>query len=339
MGRWASDDLPVARGIAGARMSAPSLALVIPTYCRADLLRTGLEQMASELVTNRVALYISDDSPDATTQDMVSEFAERIPTLHYRRNAPALRHDRNIVRSLLWPSEDYVWILGDAGIVNPGAFGHVISMLRHCQDFVFVNSHAEQTSDIEAMRGELLRVFVRDKFWHQTLTGATVYSRRVLEWLREHSPEAEGLTPNFPHLAILVDFLASHDASLGWIGTPMTRFSPKTSYWRKHALSVFVNDWSAVVRRQSGIIHPNEVPAVLQSHSVKNALFDVDLLVELRRGGSLNPAYLRNTPDAFHAVHLPNWMMYMIARLPTRVLSPVFTGIKVTRRLRRMVRV
>ncbi len=320
-------------------MSTPSLALVIPTYCRADLLRMGLEQMASGLVANQIALYISDDSPDTTTQNMVSEFTNRIPNMQYRRNDPALKHDRNIVRSLLWPSEDYVWILGDAGIVKPGAFERVISIMRQHQDFIFVNSHAEQTSDIEVMQGATARTFVRDHLWHQTLTGATIYSRRVLSWLEEYSPEANGLTPNFPHLAILVDFMASHDASIGWVGMPSTRFSPKTSYWRKHALSVFVKDWAAVVRRQPDIIHPHEIPAVLQSHSLKNALFDVDLLVELRRGGSLHPTYLRNAPDAYHAVHLPNWMTYMIARLPMGMLNPVFTGIKITRRLRRMVKV
>ena len=161
----------------------------------------------------------------------------------------------------------------------------------------------------------------------------------MLSWLQEYAPEAEGLTPNFPHLAILVDFMASHDTRIGWIGKPSTRFSPKTSYWRKHALRVFVNDWAAAVRRQPGIIHSHELPGVLQSHSLKNSLFDVDLLVELRRGGSFDPAYLRNTPDAFHAVHLPNWMTYMIARLPTPVLNPAFTGIKIARRLRRMMRI
>jgi hypothetical protein len=320
-------------------MSTPSLALVIPTYCRADLLRSGLEQMVSGLVANQVALYISDDSPDTTTRDMLSAFANRIPNIQYRRNDPALQHDRNIVRSLLWPSEDYVWILGDAGIVKPNAFEHIIPILRRQQDFIFVNSHADETNDLEVMQGETARNFVRDHFWHQTLTGATIYSRRVLSWLQAYSPEAKGLTPNFPHLAVLVDFMASHETSIGWIGMPSTRFSPKTSYWRKHALSVFVNDWAAVVRRQPGIIHSHEIPAVLQSHSLKNDLFDVDLLVELRRGGSLDPTYLRNTPDAFHAVHLPNWMTYMIARLPMRVLNPVFTGIKIARRLRRMVRV
>jgi hypothetical protein len=319
-------------------MSPPSIALVIPTYCRPDLLRLGLEQMASALVANQIALYISDDSPDTATQEMVSDFVSRIPNIQYRRNDPALQHDRNIVLSLLWPSEDYVWILGDAGIVESKSFEQIIPILRQRQDFVFVNSHAAETGDLEMMRGESARRFVRDYFWHQTLTGATIYSRRVLNWLREYSPDARGLTPNFPHLAILVDFMASHDTSIGWIGTPSTRFSPKTSYWRQHALRVFINDWAAVVRRQPSVIQSHEIPQVLQSHSLKNALFDVDLLVELRRGGSLHLTYLHDTPDAFHAVHLPNWMLHIIARLPMRILNVIYTGIRIKRRLRRMVR-
>lgn len=312
-------------------MPPSKLAIVIPTYCRADLLAHGIERMAPALIANNVALYISDDSPDDDTETMLRRFSDRLPALHYRRNTPALRHDRNIVSTLLWPVEPYAWLVGDAGIVAPGGLERVLAILTD-QDFLFVNSHAPETADTSRMTGEAARTFVRDMLWHQTLTGATVYSSRIRNWLGSHAPDARGLTTNFPHLAAILDFMGTHDVVVGWTGTRSTFFSPKESYWRKRMLSVFVEDWAAVVRRQPSIIHPAEQSAVLRSHAANTGLFGTDTLLELRRDGVLNAAYLHAHPDAWHALDKPAWLLRLITRLPLPILE---SGWEVAKRVRR----
>lgn len=311
-------------------MSRSKLALVIPTYCRPALLRHGIEQMLPDLIAGNIALYVSDDSPDDATERMLADFADRLPGIRYRRNVSALRHDRNIVASLLWPEEDHVWILGDAGMVVPGGFDHVLSLLDG-QDALFVNSHAAVTPDVPCMTGETARRFLRDMLWHQTLTGATVHGPRLRAWLRDHAPDAQGLTRNFPHLAALLDFAATHDPVLGWVGTPSTRFSPKDSYWRSSALSVFVEDWAQAVRRRPAVIRPEEQPAVLRSHDAHTRLFALDLLVDLRRAGTLDAAYLRDHSDVFHAIDRPAWLLHLIARAPAGLLHRLLSA---KRRLR-----
>lgn len=312
-------------------MPPSRLAIVMPTYCRADLLAHGIERMAPALIANNVALYISDDSPDDDTETMLRRFSDRLPALHYRRNTPALRHDRNIVSTLLWPTEPYAWLLGDAGIIKPSGLERVLKILTD-QDVLFVNSHAQETADIPRMTSEAARTFVRDMLWHQTLTGATVYHSRIRDWLGSHAPESQGLTTNFPHLAAILDFMATHDLTVGWVGTRSTSFSPKESYWRKRMLSVFVEDWAAVVRRQPGIIHPDERPAVLRSHAANTGLFGTDTLLELRRDGVLNAAYLRAHLDAWPALDKPAWLLRLITRLPLPILE---SGWKVAKRIRR----
>lgn len=306
-------------------MSRSKLALVIPTYCRAPLLRHGIEQMLPDLAAGAITLYVSDDSPDDATERMLADFNDRLPTIRYRRNDPALRHDCNIVASLLWPDEDYVWILGDAGMVVPDGFNHILSLLDG-QDALFVNSHAPVTPDVPSMTGEAARRFLRDMLWHQTLTGATVYGPRLLAWLREHAPNAQGLVRNFPHLSALLDFAATHDPVVGWVGACLTRFSPKDSYWRTSALSVFVEDWAQAVHRRPDVIRPDEQPAVLRSHDANTRLFALDLLVDLRRAGHLNAAYLRDHPYIFKAIDRPAWLLHLIARLPAPVLTTMLSA-------------
>lgn len=301
-------------------MAKTTLALVIPTYCRSSLLAKGIAHMADALNSNGVTLYISDDSPDDATETMVRTFAEQVPNIRYRRNQPALRHDRNIVRSLLWPTEDFVWILGDAGMVSPAGLDRVLAMLDN-QDLIFVNSHAPETADLPHMVGDTARKFVRDHFWHQTLTGATIYSRRMLEFVRSTTPNGEGLVRNFPHLSLIVDYMAVVDPDIGWIGMHSTRFSPKDSYWQESALSVFIDDWAAVIRRQPRVIRPDEYPFVLRSHSQNTGLFGVGLLTKLRRAGALNRDYVRNQRDFIDAVHLPKWLLHAVMLLPIGFLE------------------
>jgi hypothetical protein len=311
-------------------MPRSKLALVIPTYCRASLLRHGIERMLPDLSAGNVTLYISDDSPDDTTQQMLTGFTGRLPEIRYRRNAPALRHDRNIVASLLWPDEDYVWILGDAGMVVPGGFDHLLPLIDG-QDVLFVNSHAAVTPDVRRMTGETARCFLRDMLWHQTLTGATVYGPRLRKWLRETAPDAQGLTRNFPHLAALVDFVATHDPVVAWVGTPLTRFSPKESYWQSSALSVFVEDWAQAVCRRPDVIYPDEQPNVLRSHDGNMHLFGLNLLADLRRTGTFGAAYLRDHPYIFQVIDRPAWLLHLIARLPVPAMMAIQS---VRRRLR-----
>lgn len=301
-------------------MPPPSLAVVIPTYRRPDILAAGLRHMADALRRHGVALYVSDDSPDDATQRMVEDFATGFGQVHYRRNRPAFGHDDNIIASLLWPTEDFVWIVGDAGRIEPDGLIQVLSVLDR-QELLLVNSHAPQGPDVPKAVGEDARTLVRDLLWHQTLTGATIYGRPVLDWLRTTRLGDRGDFRNFPHLAILLDYLAMHPTTIGWVGTPATRFVTKTSYWRDQALSVFVDDWARIVRRQPDVIRPVERPAVLRSHSAQTGLFDRDLLCDLRHLGALRRGYVHGQPDFFDVMHLPRWKIELLLRLPRALLG------------------
>ena len=295
-------------------MTRPSLALVIPTYRRPAILAEGLARMADALRRHGVALYISDDSPDDETEHAVARLAGRVD-VRYRRNRPSLGHDDNVVASLLWPTEDFVWILGDAGWIEPDGFDRVLQRLDR-QDFMFLNSHIAASVDVAHATGEAARMLIRDRLWHQTLTGATIYGRPVLDWLQGTRLIERGPFRNFPHLAIILDYAATHRPCIDWVSEPVTRFAPKDSYWRDQALSVFVDDWSAIVRRQPSVIPPGERPTVLRSHSAGLGLFHAAMLRDLRREGRLSLDHARARPDFFDTMHLPRWKVEAILRLP-----------------------
>ena len=164
------------------------LAIAIPTYCRADMLVENLRTMLTEATWLDVSFHISDDSPDDTTERALAPLTVEHDRIFYRRNDPALRHDRNLMGTLLWPDADYVWLLGDSFYVIPGQLGQIVEFLDE-QDLVFVNSHANRMGTAHDVRGEAARELLRELLWHQTLTGATIYRRSVCDWVGAHGEQ------------------------------------------------------------------------------------------------------------------------------------------------------
>jgi hypothetical protein len=113
-----------------------------------------------------VALYVSDDS----VEKAVLAIAPKLRTLHYRRNTPSLGHDRNLLSTLTWPKEDYVWLLRSAMWAKPKTLEQLIAFLDG-QDLILVNSHSDDHRMVPSLSGAAGRTLLREALWHQTLTG------------------------------------------------------------------------------------------------------------------------------------------------------------------------
>ena len=156
----------------------PRLAICIPTYCRDSVVAANLAKMIDEARRLNVALYVSDDSPDDLTRNAVRAFGD----VHYRRNTPSLGHDRNLIATLTWPNADFVWLLGDKHWVKPNQLETILGFLDD-QDLVLINYQSPDRHDIPQVSGEEGKGLLKSALWHQTRTGATIYHRRVCDWV------------------------------------------------------------------------------------------------------------------------------------------------------------
>lgn len=292
----------------------PRLALAIPTYCRAEAIAANLAAIADEARRTGTPIYISDDSPDDETRQVAARYPDLVT---YRKNEPRLGHDRNLIDTLLWPDADNVWLLGDALRPHREQLAGVIDQLGN-QDLTFLNTHHPAPPPTGLREGNEVRTLLRQVTWHQSLTGATIYNRTVIDWVRRTGPQ---IYRNFPQLSVILGFCSTHPARVFWRRESTIHAEPKaSSYWRDSAIEVFVTDWSDVICANQAAFGDQSLHDVLRSHSRETNLFNPRQLAELRMRGrflrtDLKRPYFRET------VHIPQWQARLAMVAPRLVLG------------------
>ncbi|UIF85431.1 glycosyltransferase family 2 protein [Cupriavidus sp. UYPR2.512] len=296
-------------------MKSNVLAIAIPTYNRPEILEENLRQLLPDLLATNVPVYISDDSTNESTGQIIEELSKEYPYFYYTRNQPGLGHDYNCISTLLTPSENYVWYLGDSLQVAEGYLQKALMLAETgSYDFILVNAHCGDAAErsIEEMHDFLL-----DHAWYLTMTGATIYSRRVIDIACNKDLAAR--FRNFPQLAIILDYCRNHPAARAyWMGSPGLRTSSKkSSYWSTKAINVFALDWINLIDGFPDYLSRNERDSVIKSHSRNTYTFKIGHLLRLRMNGGLDfqrarqfAAQLRRTS------YTPYWLLTMVATLP-----------------------
>jgi len=159
----------------------PLLSICIPTYNRAELLRSALLSLMAEVreYEGVVELVVSDNcSTDETAQ--VVEWARRLGPVRYHRNEENVGAIPNIL--LLadrLAAGEFCWLLGDDEMVRPGAVAKLVEILRANPDldYVYVNYSVDSFDRREG------RHVTPDDFREWTRTGSgRLEERRVARW-------------------------------------------------------------------------------------------------------------------------------------------------------------
>lgn len=264
-----------------------TLALAIPAYNRAAILEDNLLSVRATLEELDVAVHVLDDSSNDDTAAAVARLATTTQLrIVYQRNLPPLRHDANLLHALAAPQTDFVWLLGDASKLDGPGLRAVHARLG-AQDFIFVNARGGAAPNtIDHLGDDELREFMCHRAWDLSYTGATLYSRRVIDWWRAdlgHRPRR-----NFPQLSVILGFLATgRHVTASWIGTHIVGSHPRKteSYWLGDALNVWGADWHAVIKANAAAFGGRAIGPVLQSHARNTGILSAQHLLVLRAAG------------------------------------------------------
>ncbi|MGH8517702.1 MAG: glycosyltransferase family 2 protein [Panacagrimonas sp.] len=312
------------------------LAIAIPTFNRAHILKDTIDRIGSVLRQLDIPLVIRDDSDDDQTAGCVEAWKQSGLRIDYRRNHPRLGHDANLLNVLLAAEADHIWLLGDAVVPDPECMGSIVAALSG-HDFVFLN--ARQATDerrVDHIAVDDLPSFMAERVWEFTLTGATIYGPRVLDWCRT-TPCRDSFR-NFGQLGIILGFMQAHaDTRVTRIGQRASRSTrhPRQSYWAHQALEVFGRDWCRVIEAHAAVFGRVGLPSVLKSHARNTGILEARHLLELRARSAFSRADLRT-----HGAHLaaasctPRAVAYAIASCPA-ALARLLRRLKFFRRRRR----
>ncbi len=289
------------------------LAIAISTYNRAHILEDNIVRLLPDLLASSVPIYISDDSDNFETQAAVSRLKARYPYIYYNKNTVRLGHDGNFFVALNLPNSDYVWYLGDGIFIYPTVLSDVLDTLQSDVDFCFLNSRIQhQVSKFISV--DEMRSFLYHNAWHLTLSGATIYGRKVRSIFISEQKKREW--KNFVQLGLIFEYCSRSEATAYWKGSFSIAGNEKkgASYWAQKAFDVFVLDWTCLISSFLGFLSQNEIRHIVRSHAAKTGIFNIRTLAQLRLEDRLNlEIFDRYRNEIDMAIPLPLWVVKWIS--------------------------
>lgn len=311
------------------------LSISFSAYNRGDILLSNLSKMLPEISRHNISVYISDDSSDDKTWQAAKLLKNIYPFVYYKRNPARLGHDKNVLAALALPDSRYVWYLGDSMIFREGTLDAIVSTLSDEPDLIFINSHGQRAFYREDRVSDA-KSFLTEMAWHLTLTGATIYGCRCLDWIATQDFKNEKY-PNFLQLGLILEFLTCADANITWIQQgEVNPHSEKTTYWRSNAVEVFAVDWTRAIEA-SPIFNEYEKSAIIRSHSLHTGIFGLRNLFAMRADGAFSEAIFRQHRREIQlAFRTPMWVAWAISHVPQALAIFLVNQVK---RLRKVVRI
>lgn len=302
-----------------AMISNEKLAIAIPTYNRPFILKENLLTMLPDLEKFHIAVFISDDSDNDDTKQMVAQFKLHYQNIHYYKNDPSLGHDLNCLATLGKPCEQYIWYLSDAQIIAHGVLERVSYEIdKNKYDFIVVNSENRKVT-IETKVYTDPNAFFVDLAWHATMTGATIYRKEVL-FRHDYGKYTQS---NFMQLGVLLEELTESENGVLWINENMIigNRNKRESYWRKSVFKVFALDWSEFIFILPKVYTGANKREVIRSHSNNTGLFKFRSYLLLRSENILNlKSYLKYFGALKQATSMNIYTVPFLFLLPPRVL-------------------
>lgn len=297
------------------------LSVSIPTYNRPKILEENLQLMLPELIKHDIHVYVSDDSTNDETQNIIQTLTSIYPHVHYTKNAPSLGHDANCVQSLTRPETQYIWYLGDSIVIEPNAFQVVLDILTQDKfDFIVVSTQS-RPNDVPSQHYQDANLFFKDLSWHATLTGATIYRKETIQSINT----LPYLNSNFMQLGLLLEGMLQSSRGLYWINQPL--ISPNqnkgASYWKERIFKVFAYDWTVFIQSLPSQYNDNKID-VIKSHSHHTGLFGIKNLIKLRANGVLTYQNIKPYYESFKlASSTPMIWVNLIMLFPSWMLKPI----------------
>lgn len=122
-----------------AKVPEDLLGIYIPTYNRSDKLRGCLEVFISQIKRYGFTIYISDNSSNSETEEMVKRLRRKYQKIVYTRNRKNIGYALNVRQVLLMGKSKYVWLFGDDDEIKKGAMDVVVKNLMEGYEFLQIN--------------------------------------------------------------------------------------------------------------------------------------------------------------------------------------------------------
>lgn len=124
----------------GGKTSEIQLGICIPTFNRDKYLEKLLDSLLPQCEESDVYVYISDNSSEDETEQIVKNYQKIYENIIYNKNEKNIGFYKNLINVLKMAKTQYVWMMDDDDIIREGSIKSIMDAFQSNPDYLVLNS-------------------------------------------------------------------------------------------------------------------------------------------------------------------------------------------------------
>jgi glycosyltransferase involved in cell wall biosynthesis len=225
------------------------LSICIATYNRGRFIGATLDSILSQTSPGVELVIVDGASPD-NTPEVVSQYVQRHPELHYYREKENSGADRDYDKAVVYATGEYCWLMTDDDVLISGAVQRVLAAIENGEELIVVNAevwNVDLTSKLESRRLNITtdQVYRRNRgeeFFAQVANylgfiGSVVIKRDV--WLSRDRSKYFGSL--FVHVGVI--FQSPPIEAVRVIADPLIMIRNGNAMWGPRSFEIWTLKW------------------------------------------------------------------------------------------------
>lgn len=259
------------------------LAIVIPTYNRADFLDYNLKNHLPILEEHNIQIFISDNSSTDNTEDIVKKWMKEYTFLFYSKNEINIGPDANFDKALKLPNTNYVWLLGDTSFFNKIEFNLLLNKIDNNSFDMIVTNSENRVKGIETTIFTNHNDLLTTLGWHMTQMSSLIFSKELLS----KANFSRYYNSNFIQTGIIFEYLSlksyikvlwNNDVSVNLIKLD----NVKKESWQNQTFPIWLKNWPNFIFSLPPIYTLESKELTIKKHNCLTRIFSLKYLLYLR---------------------------------------------------------
>ena len=298
------------------------LAIVIPTYNRAEFLDYSLEVHIPICKYYNIQIFISDNASTDSTKEIVEKWKQQYEYLYYSTNLTNIGAIANFKKAFKMPDTDYVWLLGDTYQIEQKALEYVLLNITKAKyDVVVLNLDSKlqigtkdyyDSNELLYDLGALMTCAAVSVF-NKDLIRRANFSKYYNSW--------------FIQTGIIFEDIADKNFCIHWVSEysikGLKHPTLKKTRWTNtlKAFEIGCEDWiNFVMSLPTSYKLENKIKCIMDFGKV-SGLFNFRGLVRLRVQDLLNIGVFNKYKKLFSlTIDYPIWVIYIVTIFPKSIL-------------------
>lgn len=174
-------------------MNPPRLSICIPTYNFGEFIGETLESIVCQ-ATEDVEIVIVDGASTDNTGQVIQEFQQKFPRIHYHLREVNMGVDRDLAKAVELAQADYCWLMSSDDVLLPGAVGRILDEIRSAYA-VYLCNRIDCDRDLNP---------IREKRWLSKGPRERVFDLSSESGLLAYFDEARSLGALFSYISTIV---------------------------------------------------------------------------------------------------------------------------------------